>query len=573
VYILPQNDLNKGIKKNSFLNKYLIPYIPLILLVLIVSIITYYRVLIQIDIGPLSDACDFILNALYLSGHGVGYYDWSRPPLFPFLVSIPISLGFINLSTVYIVDALMFILGVIGFYLLLNLHFNKIESFFGGLLFATFPKIVMLVGLGFSDFTSLTLLIWTFYFLILAVKKNSKFFILFSPIFLMAFLTRYNIALMIFPVLLYLFINKEKIKDLKSIIIGILSSLFIISPVLLFFYQKFGNILYPFISTFNTTASSSFMPEYYPYDPSLLYYIERFPIYTGFEGILLSIIIFIGLIIMAFFKFKNEPLNLRKSFNQYKGKIEHFNIKLGLFAILIITFSVTFGQTHYMITEVIFFVSALLFYSLAKNLNIKNFDLHLLVLGWVMVFFIFNSIFVIKSERYFILMAPPVAYFLLLGLRIISERMSFKFKNVNITFPILALILTSFILFSTAMFLPEIENDNQKYKFSNEQIAIASEWFMNYDTDYKNKIIYSDLRPYLSWSLKTGIKRMPIFKNNQTYGGGVKNSTFTPEDSRVFNAFLVNNSADYYFCTLEVNLTSYKPIKQFGTLIIYERIV
>ena len=65
---------------------------------------------------------------------------------------------------------------------------------------------------------------------------------------------------------------------------------------------------------------------------------------------------------------------------------------------------------------------------------------------------------------------------------------------------------------------------------------------------------------------------MPIFKNNQTYAGGVKNSTFTPEDSMAFNNFLVNNNADYYFCVQEINLTSYKPIKQFGSLIIYEKI-
>jgi 4-amino-4-deoxy-L-arabinose transferase-like glycosyltransferase len=560
-----------GGKKKKFWNKYIIPITSLIILILIVSIITYYRVLIQIDIGPLSDTCDFLLNALYFSGQGVGYYDWSRPPFFSFLVSIFFRLGFISTSTMYIIDGMMFIAGVIGFYLLLNLHFNKIESFFGGLLYSTFPGILLLVGLGFSDFTSITILIWTFYFLILAVNKNSKYFILFCPMFMMAFLTRYNIALAIFPIVFYLLINRKEIKSIKNILIGICVSFLLIIPVFIFFYQKFGNILYPFLSNLGYSSSSSFLPEYYPYDPNLLYFVEKFPIHTGFEGLLILFIVFIGGLMFFILKFKNNTFNVKKAFVNYKSNIEHFNFKLISFAILSIILIGTFGQVHYIFAEAIFFVLSLLFYSLVKNLSLEDIDMHLLILSWFMVFFIFNSIYVIKSDRYFILMAPPIAYLLLLGLSSFANKISFKFKNKNISFSIIALIFTALILFSTSIYLPDIKNDNQDYKYSNEQVAIASEWFTNYDPNYKNKIIYSDLWPYLSWSLKTDIKMMPLFKNNKKYEGGVKNSTFTPQDSMMFNNFLVNNNADYYFCVQEINLTAYKPIKKFGTLIIYER--
>ena len=37
----------------------------------------------------------------------------------------------------------------------------------------------------------------------------------------------------------------------------------------------------------------------------------------------------------------------------------------------------------------------------------------------------------------------------------------------------------------------------------NENIIHASDWFMNYDPDYKNKVIYSDIWPYFGWYLKT----------------------------------------------------------------------
>jgi hypothetical protein len=247
-------------------------------------------------------------------------------------------------------------------------------------------------------------------------------------------------------------------------------------------------------------------------------------------------------------------------------------LKIIVFFVLTLIFIGTFGQVNYMITEVIFFGLIFLFYDLTKYLNVKNMDMYLLVFVWYMVFFIFNSVYVIKTDRYFVLMAPAVSFFLLLGLSEISNRLPFNFKKKNLTFPILAVILTLMILLSTTAFLPIIKKENNDYKVSNEQVTLISEWFTTYDPNYKNKIIYSDLWPYMAWSLKTNVKIMPIFKNNQSYIGGIKNSTFSPQDSIAFNNFLVQNNADYYFCVQQINLTSYKPIKQFGNMIIYQKI-
>jgi hypothetical protein len=63
---------------------------------------------------------------------------------------------------------------------------------------------------------------------------------------------------------------------------------------------------------------------------------------------------------------------------------------------------------------------------------------------------------------------------------------------------------------------------------------------------------------------------MPEFQNNQTYLGL---DNYKP-DSEAVNNFLVNNNAEYYFSiTNGLNLSSYIPIKQFGKVIIYKRLV
>lgn len=556
----------------TYLNKYFIPHLPLILLIMIVGVISYYRLLIQIDIGPLSDTCDFLLNALYFSGQGVGYYDWTRPVFFPILIALVFKLGFVSATTAYVVDLLIYIFGLIGFYLLLNLHFNKVESFFGGLLLATFPSIVILSGLGFSDFTCGAFIIWALYFLVLAVKKNQKFFILFFLFWTMAFLTRFNAGLIIFPVVLYIFMNKQEIKSYKYIGLGILASFLLIIPVLWFYQIKFGNILYPLTDTFGAT-SRSVSPDYHPYNSDPLFYIKGFFSYTGFESLIVTLLIIIGLVIDTIIKVKNKPEiknKLSKILNREKGNLK---FRWLIFTVLILIFILTFDQVHYLASEVIFLAVCLAFYPLIKELNIKNIDLHFLVFSWFMTFFIFNSVFDVKSSRYFILMAFGVAYLLLLGLKIVFSELTAKLKKGNLIFPAFALILTLLILISTASLLPSIEEGFQGTKVTNEKVALASEWFINYEPDYKNKVIYSNLWPYLAWHLKTDVKIMFTFKNNQAYLGGVKdNTTFTPQDFIDSNNYLEDNNADYYFSSDPVNLTSYKPIKQFGSLVIYERI-
>lgn len=366
--------------------------------------------------------------------------------------------------------------------------------------------------------------------------------------------------------------NKQEIKNHKYIGWGILASFLLIIPVLWFYQIKFGNILFPFMDTFGAT-SRIFSPEYHPYNVDPLFYIKGFFSYTGFESFIITFLIIIGIAVYTIIRVKNQSDIKNKLLSIVSKEDMNLKFKLLIFAVLTLIFIVTFGQVHYMVSEVIFLAVGLVFFTLINELNIKNIDLHILVFSWFMAFFIFNSVYVIKSSRYFILMAPGVAYLLLLGLRTVFNELTVKLKKGNLIFPIFALILTVLILLSTASLLPSIEDRFQGIKVTNEKIALASEWFINYEPDYKNKVIYSNLWPYLAWHLKTDVKIMFTFKNNQAYLGGVKdNTTFTQQDNLASNNYLVDNNADYYFSSDAINLTSYKPIKQFGSVTIYERI-
>jgi 4-amino-4-deoxy-L-arabinose transferase-like glycosyltransferase len=572
---LNNSDNNSNTKRSSlkyFLKKNVNTIIFLVLLTAIVSVITYYRILVQIEIGPISDSFDFLSNALVYAGQGMGYADLLRPPFFSFLISMVFRFEYISTNVVFYMDGLLFILGVVGLFLLLKMRFNDLESFLGALLYSTFPIVLTIVGVGFSDLASVSFTIWTFYFTVLAVRKDSRFFIIVFPFLMFAFLTRYNNALLIFPIFLYIFINKDKIK-FKQVLIGICASILVIVPVLLFFYEKYGNMLYPFINFGSSSAALTSSAENFAYDPNIFFFIQNFPALVGAQGIFILLIVVLGILIYPILRIirKNQKkLYLMTKLDLKSRKIQ---LKYIILAILVVIFLGSFGKTFYMINELLFFFIAYMFYDLTKTLKIKYLNLHLMFFAWFMAFFIFNSIFVIKDLRYFVLMAPPMAYFLILGLSEVSKMINIKFNNRNLVFPILAVILTCIMLITTASQIPEILESNNDKVTTNEQMKLASEWFMGYDPDYKNKNIYSDLWPNFSWYLKTNVKMVPVFKDNQTFANGVKNYTFNQADSNEFNKYLVSNNADYYFSVrVGLNLTSYAPIKEFYNVIIYKKI-
>ena len=546
-------------------------HILLVTLIAIVGLITYYRVLIQFEMGPLSDTCDFLSDALVFAGHDMSYFDASRPPFFSFLLSLIFRAGCISTNAIFILDGLMYIFGVAGLFFLLKLRFNDLQSFLGALLFATFPEVLAYVSVGFADIASVSLTIWAFYFLILAVKRDSKLFYLAFSFAMLAFLTRYNNALLIFPIFLYILINRHEIKNIKHLVTGILSSFIFIIPVFIFFFEKFGSALYPFMSAFGTT-STTHLTENAAYDSNLFFFIDKLPGFIGLEGIITIFIILAGFFIYSFLKLKKANINKNKSFKKFKVRKNSTKLKLALFVVLTLIFIYSFGQILSYFSEVLLFILVYLFYELVKDFNIKDMDMHLLFFAWFMAFFIFHSALSIKDNRYFIVMAPPVAYFLIFGLTGISNRLKLKIKGHNATFPLITIILTAIILLSTISYLPSIKQANEDNKITNEYIVNACEWLSNYDPNYKNKIIYADLWPYFSWYLKTNVKMMPVFMDGKSYSGGVKEFKITPQDNMAYNKELDDNNADYYFCIRQgLNLTSYKPIKQFGSLIIYKK--
>lgn len=547
-------------------------WIFLALLIVIVSLITYFKIHFHMDIGASTDTFDRLANAAEFAGKSINYTDLNRPPFISFLTAIFFFFGDLSVTPIFIVDGLSYIAGCIGLYLFLHERFSPLVSFLGSLLFSTFPIVLTFAGAGFTDVSSVGVAIWAIYLTYLAVEKNSKWFYLSFPVAMLAFLTRFNMALIIFPIFIYIFINWNRIKSRRDILFGMGLSMLIILPFLIYLGIKLGNPFYTISDFFRSSSStaSSASIEHFAYNPDPFYYLKNMHAYLGIQALMVLLFALLGFTVYWFRKFKE----IRRGWLNFKfNKLNR--LKLGALALLIIIFTLTFGKIHYFGSEIIFFVIMYLTYHISSEIGIDEYRMDLFFLSWLMAFLIFQSVFVSKDHRYFIMMVAPIAYFFTRAFSWAAIQLRVNFRGKNLTLYLIAIILAFMMLFSAVNHFEAMKTANMNNKYVNQDIMEVSYWLMDYDPQYKSKVIYADLWYGFAWYLQMNVGRMPVFKNNETLYVGPKDFSFTMEDNAAFDKELERLKPDYYISYWatwgNMTFTSYEPIHRYRTFIVFKR--
>lgn len=554
------------IKNNSILNK-LIKH-PLFILTAITIIITIYLLNRQAYIGvSYYDVYVYLNNAVIFAGGPAGNLSVIYlSPLMPFLTSLIFRLGYVSENVIFILDGLIFIFGVIGFYLLLRTRFNQIQSFAASLVFLSFPLIFAWAVSGGIDVPGIMFSIWTIYLLILGVEKNSKYLYLVIPLFALAVLARYTSIILIFPMVLYILISNNPLDKLKKISVGLLAGLSIMIPFLMYIYAKLGN-LDSIINIFTSTLlGASGAVNDLGYNPDKLYYLNNILSYIsinplqGFYNYMLnphmgnpSIITYIIIPITI--------IGLLISFSHYaREKLTNTNYSIkslilpSILIILTVFGVVSFFTSSYMITE-IFAISIIYVTYKILNTDNNNIKIDLLFISWFAAFFIFHSIIPLKEDRYFITMLPALAYFIILGTSNFIKEFKFKIRNNPKTTSVGLYSIIGLLFLSSTMILYVAHPTPD---FQGYDMQPACNWLMQNDPQYQNQEIYSNYDPAATWYLKKEVKfAVPALYTS----------------SKAFSTYLTCGNADYYIDSYSSNPTipHYHIVYQYRTVTIYHR--
>jgi len=515
---------------------------------------------------PYWDVFNYLNNALYFAGLGNGGVLY-LPPIIPILTSLLFRSGYVSVNAIFIVDSIIFIIGIIGLYLLLNQRFNKIQSFTGSIIFLSLSVVMPWIAAGGIDIPGVVFSIWAVYFTVIGVKNNYKYSFLVIPLIIIAFLTRYTAGLIVVPVLLYFLINIENIKKIKMVILGVLLELIILISGFLYFYLNLGTMETFYALLINVITSTSKGIGDVAYNPNTFYYIQNIPNYISFSpfqgtydqllnpsrgtpsllAYLTALIVLTGLSFYIFPILKSGGIETSK-----KSLI----IKIISLVFLIAGFIISFYNMQYAVSTFIFFLICFILYKLLENSKTKNLDMDLMFFSWFGSYLIFQSTLGIKVDRYFITMAPALVYFIMLGLSEFINIFKPRIKNQNLkSWGIYSIIILIFLSTSTATYIGHTPK-----KCFTKDIDDASNWIKDYDTDYPNKIIVSDYPNAVEWYLKKEVKgAFPRFYRN----------------SDDFSYFLQNKNVEYYIDSLsepKPYLKGYQIINKFGKVVIYRKV-
>ena len=586
----------QGKTENSWLRNNIQPLIVIVFSLLVTSALIYINSTSNILGHSYRDVFFYLIQALRFSGYQINGYEYVYylSPLVPYLTSILFRFGFVSEISIFIVTGAFYLLSIIGIYYLLKLRFNKNISCIGALLYGSLTINLIWAANGTLDIPSISLSIWSIYCFILAMEKNQKYFYLAFPLAILSFLAKYTGAL-IFAVFILYFLSKRDIfgnikRYLKHLIGGIVAGFVVLIPF--FNYYITNNIPFGFLNqaeeiSSTTTTGANLIAK--PVENQLFYYFEHIPQCINVRyDIVGYIVVFIGIIglIYGFYKLcsyiqdyyrKSEKSISISFFEKIKLRKEIYVILLILSLISMILAFLTASKVSFIMSEMIFYASALLF-SIAfnslfadlsrlnlftnKNKELKNqkrykykfFNYDLAMLAWFMGYMIFFSAHLTKAERYFTAFAPGFVFFISYSLdtivNILNEKPIFNSNALKTNLPkMVGILFIILLLASTANFLTMDKHDSLT---DNEKDA--SMWIKENIPNYNETSIWADRGPIYAWYLKSSVEYRTENVNMSEIG-----------------EYLEDRNASYYIASpwnSEVN--GFTKMKTFGNVTIYK---
>lgn len=504
------------------------------------TILTIYYINFTINLGIFcSDVYVYLVNGLYYAGENVNANkDLWLTPLISILTSLFFDIGWKNEISIFIVTGIFAIIGNIGLYLFFKLKFDKILSFLGVIIYATFSLNLIWLGNGSLDIPAVSLTIWTALLAIIAIDKNPKYYLWALIIFLLGFCIRYTVILILPPLFLY-FLFKKKYKapwsELKYLIIPTITIIIGMIIVIAILYIVTGKVTF-LESGLNVLGGAKGSEHDPAFNKNIYYYGQNF-----FNFLSSGNVIF----------YKNNPqLNNPTIISAIYGIIlfiggvitlkdnEHTSTSRKYIFLTVILTALTVFSFINLESTVTMCLMLITLISARKIFKNSKFDLNIMLVSWMLIYFIFYSYLDFKVNRYFIPALPVVSYFIIYAL--------YKIQNkIKINKYIIPIILTVILLFASFNFVNEVETTTN---------YIAPQKIGEYVThdipDYKNeKIASNTIRPY-KWYLEK-----PIF--------AVRTSDLH---------LLYENNISYYIVNTHLeNLENYSEIKNIDGIYIYKR--
>ena len=513
----------------------------------------------------------YLLNSLNFAQmdyyHIVDVSNLYNAPLICMLTAVLAKLGIDLKISILIVTGIFCFIGPFGLYILLKQRFSRLLSLCGTILYGSFSIIAVNLSGGYVDIPAASVGIWIIVFLILAVNKNPKYFLILTPLFILGFFTRYTVGMTLPVIVLYYLLSrnfisllesliydrksfKEKINDylhsdeFKYIVISIVFAVIIfvvISGIIL----MYGGSL-TFIGQSQSTLDTSYHDvKSANYVPNTIFYFKHFNyiifnqqrdfnlLFSGFTFLLLLAGVLVRFI--NIFKNRNAVKEIRKNKLSFKDSKFKWLLYFALIAFMAIFFVEFRLFKNHLMANIVLAGIFLIFFALIEKYNVNKeiYALNLMVISWFAFYLIFITIYDIKVYRYAIPLLAPFVYFVMWALENIldfftngfddesgfSKKFSkFEVKdNFSIFSKLIVIIFMVLLIISTIGYLAPLET-----KETTDDLVDCTDYIIANDPDYHNHTVitpysFASISKFYLQTNVTPVTKAEIPSMNDTY--------------------------------------------------------
>ncbi|MBN2847468.1 MAG: glycosyltransferase family 39 protein [Coriobacteriia bacterium] len=388
------------------------------LMVVVAAALIAYKVGQQMRIGPYWDTFAFLANAAEFAGESFGYSELHRPPVLSLVTAALFSIGFpLHESVIQWVDGLASLGGLIAFYLIARRRFEPVLAAVGALLLLAVQPLWQYLGVGYTDFFSVSLSMWLIWACIKATEDHPAWYLLAGPLFTAALMTRYTAILIAFPVLVWVVFRWKPFYQAKYIGGGLLLAISAyVLPGARFYADRFGDVLFPFLVAFGMYEDFSAPTGQFTPDPAAEWLVRSLPTFLGGERVGLAVLLVLMIATLGL------GLGVVTHLQNRRPKIPR--IVLGLFACVPAVLAQLLGG-GLVVRQITIPIAIVGLWSAigttedtptGRRLTAAD-ALSAVIAAWLLAYFDFHGHERIQVPRYVITMAPPIVFLILQGFR------------------------------------------------------------------------------------------------------------------------------------------------------------
>ena len=478
-----------------------------------------YKLWAQAMAGAQWDTYSFLANAAALAGKGYGFTEPARPPLISVVAAPLLRFGFMSPFAIQLVDFGFGMFCLAGVFLLVRRRMGVLPAAGAALAVLMAPPVWEWLAVGYTDLGAVALCIWALLAATKATEEDPRYYAAAFPLLVCAALMRTTSLLFVLPFGVWMLLRSQPFRHIRYLLLGAAAALAVYVPFGLYYSSAVGSPFYPFVTSLRIKEAASGSATV-THDVGS--YLSGLPVLAAPEPMaaLTLFILFVAVIGIA----AGVLRSLKERHVSARRLVAAF-VVIGCAAFIV-------TRTGLMASQAVIAIAVYLTWRLlaADEYSVEGGEARIVpaslaldasVVAWLLSYYAFHEAWAQRVTRYYITMAPQVAYLVALAwwqlFKSLPETDNAYVPRFTFASAIrdpLPSIRRWFALPLIVLIVGAFAFDVARTSTTPDPAIVDSKSTAQYlatQPGVEDSTVYSDMWPVTAWYLRHPVEAMPMF--------------------------------------------------------------